>query len=188
MTRLIFKYLHSRQSFLVFLHGIRSPLCSRPARVAQRKVCAGVAAVSPPQRTPSFIARRSPASTTGETGPPKKPCTLAGTRQSMLIENHAGVIVSVCVEPARLILPHVDAAVASVSCKCLVTAAVIVREVRSRTIIRSPPAIVEVVATPVVLHRVVDLGVRIPECRPLRFARLERRRRLAQQDVPYPRR
>src|SRR5215472_3913242 len=106
----------------------------------------------------------------------------------MLVEYHASVVARVCVEPARLILLHIDTAVASVSCKRLVTAAVIVREVRSRTIIGSPPAVVEVVAAPVVLHRVVDVGIRIPECRPLRFARLERRRRLAQQDVPYPRR
>src|SRR5215469_12081818 len=93
-----------------------------------------------------------------------------------------------CVEPGRLVLPHIDTAMAAVSCKRLVTATIVVWVVRSRAIIGSPPAIMEEVAAPVILHRIVDLGIGIPECRPWRFARLEHRRRLAQQDAPYPRR
>src|SRR5262249_48909287 len=117
--------------------------------------------------------------------PSKGTGALASTRPSLLVEYHTGVVVRMCVEPGRLLLLHIDTAVAAVSCERLVTATIKVWVIRSRAIIGPPPAIMEKVATPVILHRVVDLGIGIPECRPRRFARLEHRRRLAQQDMPY---
>ncbi len=84
-------------------------------------------------------------------------------RPPLLVEYHTGVVVRMCVEPGRLLLLHIDTAVAAISCEHLVTAAIIVWVIRSRAIIGSPPAIMEEVAAPVVLHRVGDLGIGIPE-------------------------
>src|SRR6266567_4509235 len=62
--------------FWVFLNCICMPdmLATRVRVAQQEEVCAGVAARQPRQHTPpSFGAGRSPARTTGETGPPKSP-------------------------------------------------------------------------------------------------------------------
>src|SRR5260370_16884409 len=107
-------------------------------------------------------------------------------RPPLLVEYHTGVVVRMCVEPGRLLLLHIDTAVAAISCEHLVTATIIVWVIRSRAIIGSPPAIMEEVATPVVLHPVVDLGIGIPECQPRPFPRLHHPPRLPHQPFPSP--
>ena len=70
----------------------------------------------------------------------------------------------------------------------LLTAWIVVWEVRTGAIVVSPPTIVEVVTIVVVLHGVVDLRIGIPEGWSFRLTRLKDGRRLAQEDVPEARR
>src|SRR5260370_6763070 len=115
---------------------------------------------------------------------PGTPCG----HKDMLVNDHTCVIVGVRIEPACLVLLHVDAAVAAIACKCLVPTSIVMWEVSTGTIIGPPPAIMEVEAAPMVLHREVNIGIGVPERRPFWFRRLEDGRGLTKQDMPHARR
>jgi hypothetical protein len=80
-----------------------------------------------------------------------------------LVQNDFGIIDSVVIQPAHLLLLHVNAAVAAVARKRFISTCIIVGEIRPNAIIRAPPAIVEEVTARVVLHRVIDFRIGIPE-------------------------
>src|SRR5579875_543099 len=108
----------------------------------------------------------------------------AGCQSGVLVENDLSIIGTVGIEPGDITLGHIDTTMAAVARERFVPTGVIVREVRAGAVVGTPPAVMEEVTTGMVLHRVVDLCVRIPESRSFRFAGLKDRGRLAQEDLP----
>src|SRR6185503_18003057 len=67
-----------------------------------------------------------------------------------LVQNDFGIINSVMIQPAHLLLLHVNAAVTTVARERFISTCIIVGEIRSHAIIGPPPTIVEEVATGVI--------------------------------------
>src|SRR5947209_15974816 len=97
-----------------------------------------------------------------------------------LIHNHCCPVPCVGIQPCSLVLLHINATMTARTCE-LLTTWIVVREVCTWAIVVSPPAVMEKVTIVVVLHRVINLRIGIPEGRSLRLTRLKDRRRLAQE-------
>ena len=91
----------------------------------------------------------------------------------ILINGYDGVPVRMAVYPGSLVQLHVDTAVAAIAREGLVTARIVVRELRAWTIIDSPRGVVYEETTPVIKNRVVDVRWWIPEGRAYGIGRFE---------------
>src|SRR5262245_36051891 len=92
---------------------------------------------------------------------------------SVSIDHDHRVPVGITVEPSRLLLLDIDAAVATVVRKARVATGVGMWKLRTRSIIRSPPGIVYVITTSVIHDRVMDGRIRIPVRRAFGFRGFE---------------
>ncbi len=91
------------------------------------------------------------------------PVMLFLTRDVLLIDDNRHTIAAMRVEPGYLILLHVDTAMTACTSERLIATSIIVRVVGTNTIIYTPPAIVQEIASTMILHREIDVCIRIPE-------------------------
>src|SRR5579884_3308847 len=88
-----------------------------------------------------------------------------------LINHNLRVPVGMGIDPGRLLLLNVDAAMTAVAGERFVAAHIVVRELRAGAEVDAPPRIVDEVAAPVIENGVVDWRVRIPVGRTFRLGR-----------------
>src|SRR6266851_98456 len=79
-----------------------------------------------------------------------------------LINDDLRLPIGIVVEPAGLAQWYVDAAVTTIACKGLVSSRVVVGELGPRTIIGSPPRVVEKVATGMIENGIMNGRIRVP--------------------------
>src|SRR5947208_15604416 len=75
----------------------------------------------------------------------------------LLVDDHSRSIRRMVIQPLRIIWCHINAPMAAVPGKRLISAAIVMRKTGTRAIIGPPPAIVKEVATIVVFHLILNL-------------------------------
>src|SRR5258708_6861139 len=106
---------------------------------------------------------------------------------SLLIDCDLRVPISIGVHPGRVVLLHVDAAVAAITCERLVAPNIVVRELRAGAKVHAPPGIVYEETAPVIQNRVMNRRIGIPVRRTRGVCRFEHGWRLSILYSPYSR-
>ncbi len=105
-----------------------------------------------------------------------------------LVQDYWCAVGYLWIEPCDIAGCHIDTAMAPIIVERSGSARVIVRKFVAGAEVSTPPCIMEEEAIGMVFHRVLDIGIGIPEGRAGWFAGLEHCRRFFKDDAPESRR